>query len=558
MKAVAYSYLRFSSPQQATGDSIRRQVEATTSWCQRNNVALDESIKLRDNGVSAFKGAHRNNPDVHALAGFLNAVKSGRVPSGSFLIVESLDRLTREELGEAVELVLSLVNRGVKIVQLQPIESVLQKPVDITALVLAVVELSRGHSESKMKSERVGAAWARKQKEAATRVVTRRLPGWIDYVDGKLVLNSTKAAVVRRLFSMAHDGMGVFVISKKLNTENVPVIGRTHFKGRPMEWCQTSIYAILKSRATIGDYVPYKCRGEGRKPQGEPVPGYFPPVIDEATFYAVQKGLETRGKVRGKRGKHVNMFAGLLTDARNGGSLTYRHPKGKPSQLVPVDSNNGRTGEWVSFPAAAFEACILSQLVEVKASDIEGAGDGAREVEVASGKLSETEELIRLWEAKMDDPKIVDTVAAKLAGLNVLRRERTEALAEAQRKAASPISEAWGEFRTLADVIASDNSDELRVRIRSALRRAVESVTCLFVGKSGFRLCAARVQFVTGAHRDYVIRTLQRYNGREPSPPQVMSANWPTEAGEIDLRKRADARLVEGVLEELDVDRFGR
>lgn len=550
MKAVAYSYLRFSSPQQATGDSIRRQVEATAAWCERNAVSLDESIKLRDEGVSAFKGAHRKNPDVNALAGFLNAVRSGRVPVGSYLIVESLDRLTREELGEAVELVLSLVNRGVKIVQLQPVESVLQKPVDITALVLAVVELSRGHSESKMKSERVGAAWARKQREAAKSVVTRRLPGWIEYKDGKLVLNEAKAAIVRKLFALSRDGMGVFAISKKMNADKVPVIGRRLFKGRPMEWSQTAIYSMLTSRAAIGDYVPYRCRGEGRKPQGDPVPGYFPPVVDEATFYSVQKGFETRGRGRGrgKRGKHVNLFSGLLTDARNGGALTYRHPKGKPSQIVPVDANNGRAGLWVSFAAGVFETCILSQLAEVKASDIEGASDAARKVEVASGKLAETEGLIRLWEAKMDDASIVDTVAAKLAELNTRRRAQAEALAEAQREAASPISEAWGEFRTLADMLKNDPSDELRAKVRSAIRRAVESITCLFVGRDRFRLCAARVQFASGAHRDYVIKVQRKYNRQEPGPPQVVSATWSDSPGALDLRNLNHAKDAERAL----------
>jgi DNA invertase Pin-like site-specific DNA recombinase len=552
---VAYSYLRFSSPQQATGDSIRRQVEATAAWCQRNKVQLDESIKLRDEGVSAFKGAHRKNPDVHALAGFLNAVKSGRVPAGSYLIVESLDRLTREELGEAVELVLSLVNKGVKLVQLKPAESVLQKPVDITALVLAVVELSRGHSESKMKSERVGAAWARKQKEAAEKIVTRRLPCWIDYTDGKLALNPVKAEVVRGLFALSRAGMGVFAIAKKLNAEKVPVIGRTHFKGRPMEWCMTSIYSILTSRAAIGDYVPYKCRGEGRKPQGEPVPGYFPGVVDEATFYAVQKGLETRGKVRGKRGKHTNLFAGLLIDARNGGAMTYRHRSDKPSQIVPVDAGNGRAGLWASFPAKTFEDCVLSRLAEVKAADIESTGGAARKVEVAAGKLAETESLIRLWEAKMDNPDIVDTVAAKLGQLNALKREQAAELAEAQREASSPISEAWGEFRTLADLLGEDPSDELRVKVRSAIRRAVESVTCLFVGKGVIRRCAARVQFVTGAHRDYVIEVRQRYNRQEPTPPRTVSPpqGWVDEAEEIDLRNPADAALVEKVLDDEEV-----
>jgi DNA invertase Pin-like site-specific DNA recombinase len=555
MKPVAYSYLRFSSPQQATGDSIRRQVEATAAWCTRNKVQLDESIKLRDEGVSAFKGAHRKDADVHALAGFLNAVKSGRVPAGSFLIVESLDRLTREELGEAVELVLSLVNRGVKIVQLQPIESVLQKPVDITALVLAVVELSRGHSESKMKSERVGAAWARKQKEAAKQIVTRRLPCWIDYEDGKLVLNPDKAKIVRRLFALSRGGMGVFAISKKLNDEKVPVIGRTRFKGRKMEWSQTAIYSMLTSRAAIGDYVPYKCRGEGRKPQGEPVPGYFPPVVDEATFYAVQKGFESRGKGRGrgKRGKHVNLFAGLLTDARNSGALTYRHPKGKPSQLVPVDANNGRVGKWVSFSAAVFETCILSCLSEVKAIDIEGASDATRKVEIASGKLAVTEGLIRQWEAKMDDPNIVDIVAAKLSELNTRRQKETDELAEAQREAASPISEVWGEFRTLADMLAETPSNELRAKVRSALRRSIESVTCLFVGKGETRLCAARVQFTTGAHRDYIIEVRRKYNRQEPPPPRVVSATWTDGPGALDLRDPNHAEDVERALLRLEL-----
>src|SRR5262245_34426055 len=95
---TAFSYLRFSSPQQAAGDSVRRQTEATAAWCQRNRVELDAVLDLRDVGVSAFKGKNRENPDLHALAAFVTAVKTGRVPSGSFLVVENLDRLSREKI----------------------------------------------------------------------------------------------------------------------------------------------------------------------------------------------------------------------------------------------------------------------------------------------------------------------------------------------------------------------------------------------------------------------------------------------------------------------------
>ena len=160
---IAFSYLRFSSPEQARGDSIRRQTEATDAWCERHGATLDKSLTLRDEGVSAFKGKHRENPDTHALASFLNAVKADRVPAGSFLVVESLDRLSREKIRPALTLLLNLIEAGVKVVQLIPAESVYDEDVEPMQLMQAIMELNRGHSESKVKSERIGAAWARKR-----------------------------------------------------------------------------------------------------------------------------------------------------------------------------------------------------------------------------------------------------------------------------------------------------------------------------------------------------------------------------------------------------------
>lgn len=36
----AYSYIRFSSPEQAKGDSYRRQREAAEAYCQANGLEL--------------------------------------------------------------------------------------------------------------------------------------------------------------------------------------------------------------------------------------------------------------------------------------------------------------------------------------------------------------------------------------------------------------------------------------------------------------------------------------------------------------------------------------
>src|SRR5262249_54137659 len=113
---LAYSYLRFSSPQQATGDSMRRQTATREGWlADHPGVELDKSLQMTDAGRSAFK---RKNWDTYALARFVDCIKSGRVEPGSYLLVENLDRLSREDAGEATELFLSIVNKGVVIVQL--------------------------------------------------------------------------------------------------------------------------------------------------------------------------------------------------------------------------------------------------------------------------------------------------------------------------------------------------------------------------------------------------------------------------------------------------------
>src|SRR5262245_7639979 len=176
---TAYSYLRFSSPEQAKGDSLRRQEELRDAWLAKTGAVLDISLTLRDEGVSAFTGRHRENPDRHALAAFLELVRRGRIQRGSYLVVESLDRLSREHIRPALTLLLNLIDAGIRIVQLLPVEAVYDDKVEPMALMMAIMELSRGHSESRLKSERVGAAWHRKKAQdaaAGKQPITRRVP----------------------------------------------------------------------------------------------------------------------------------------------------------------------------------------------------------------------------------------------------------------------------------------------------------------------------------------------------------------------------------------------
>src|SRR5262245_165765 len=123
-KPVAYSYTRWSSAAQSDGDSLRRQHELRDQWLKKSGAVLDRSLTLKDAGVSAFTGTHRQNADRHALPGFLELVNRGRVAKGSYLVVESLDRLSREHIQPALLLVLGLLQAGIRVVQLLPTEMV--------------------------------------------------------------------------------------------------------------------------------------------------------------------------------------------------------------------------------------------------------------------------------------------------------------------------------------------------------------------------------------------------------------------------------------------------
>lgn len=85
MSAIAYSSVGMSSERQRKGQSLERQLEHTKIYVELHGLQLD--TRLRDLGVSAFSGA---NQDRGALGRFLGMVRGGRIPEGSWLLVESL------------------------------------------------------------------------------------------------------------------------------------------------------------------------------------------------------------------------------------------------------------------------------------------------------------------------------------------------------------------------------------------------------------------------------------------------------------------------------------
>ena len=154
-KPLAYSYIRMSTDIQLKGDSLRRQTEASEAYAAENNLELVRDFDLEDIGVSAFKGL---NVSTGKLGLFLKAVEERLVPAGSYLLVESLDRLSRERPQTATALFLQILEAGVNIVTLTDKRVYRSGSNDFSDIIVSVVIMSRAFEESQTKSMRVSAA----------------------------------------------------------------------------------------------------------------------------------------------------------------------------------------------------------------------------------------------------------------------------------------------------------------------------------------------------------------------------------------------------------------
>jgi len=318
----AYSYIRWSTPEQSKGDSSRRQTDAARRYCEKHGLTLDEST-YRDAGISAFKG---RNIESGALGQFLEAARAGIVPAGSTLLIEKLDRLTRLPPLKALNVLSALCDLGITVVTLgdgrvHTAESIER---DHMGTLMSFILLIRGREESETKSERVGAAWQQKRDTAAEKPLTKRTPGWItlDQKSGTLKLIPERAKVVRQIFQWALKGLGTWGIARKLNGNRVRPFGKSK------EWHRSYIVKLLRFKAVIGIYEAHRLV-IGRRQFEKDVPDYYPRVIEQSVWNRVQNLVRSTSPLRGRHTDVRSLFSGLARCPKCGGTMT-RVYKGKP------------------------------------------------------------------------------------------------------------------------------------------------------------------------------------------------------------------------------------
>ncbi|KGS31085.1 recombinase family protein [Burkholderia pseudomallei] len=458
----AYSYVRFSTKRQAKGDSLMRQLDKSREYAAEYGLDLQEK-SFEDLGVSAFD---RSNVTKGALAAFIRAVEAGAIERGSFLLVENLDRLSRADVLDAMNLLSTLVKLGVRVVTLVDRrildEESVKEPMNLMYAVLVFV---RANEESATKADRVKKAHKRKRDNCSTFAFGQG-PGWLqpnaDRTGWEVI--PERAESVRRVFEYTAKGYGATAIAKIANEERWPV------PGRAADWHKTLPNKLIHNRRVLGEFEPQIKEGKQRRPTGELWQTYYPAIVSEELFNAANAAVERRRLLPKRRdnGYH-NVFQGMLRCGHCGATLARKSKSGTRNSAgyglyVCADRDRGLTN-CPNWNARELEDALIPPLMTFVAADVlEGTvkQQARAALEIERTELAREGKAIKHLVGTIERIGTSDTISARILALEASIEARRRRVTQLAAQANDPVTSVW--------------SEDVEVAIGEALR-AVRDVT---------------------------------------------------------------------------------
>ncbi len=398
----AYSYLRFSTPEQSKGDSFNRQTRMALDYARKHGLELDETLTFHDKGVSGFRG---QNVNVGRLADFREAVKVGLVPQGSVLLVEQLDRLSRLSPRKALRVLEDIVEAGVSVVTLNDGREYTPESLDHDHmdLLISLLTFMRANEESETKSRRLRQAWEAKLSNIREKPRTSIAPAWVhlNKQTGRFEPIAERTALIQRIFAMTLEGRGQHKIAETFNREGIPPWGRAK------HWQRSYIAKILSNPSVVGVVVPHRIEhhdGKKRRIALDPVADYYPPAISRATFeraQALQSAKVGPDQRRPARKSISNILAGLATCPACASTMT-RVNKGSSAKngyvaLVCTRAKAGAGCEYHSVQYDVVEASLLHFLPALISQR-----EGLQNAEGCEAKIEQLEEQLSRHRADIE------------------------------------------------------------------------------------------------------------------------------------------------------------
>jgi DNA invertase Pin-like site-specific DNA recombinase len=501
----AIIYARFSTPSQEKGDSLNRQLADCRQFCQRHNLSVIEEIA--DLGRSAFKGEHLSIGNLGKLS---ERIISGEIPQGTVLVVEKLDRLSRQKPRIVQRWIEDVTENGITIAIRDPERWIDARYLDEGSNTAALLDiLMHSHAAnifSENLSKRVGSAWSAKKLRAKANGerLTRMIPAWlfVDEVSGEIRVDNVRGNLVRRMFEMTAEGVGAWSIASTFNKEGIDPWGimRQQRAAKVRGWNSTYIRQVIKHPAVEGDHAFTIVRGKRRVASSDVVRGYYPTIegIDAELIGRARSVIQSRGHRSGGRFAPYarNLFSEIARCAECGSTMTLTG-RGVHSDLpayLQCSSAKKRKGcqNRSTFNYKNIEKAVLGKVLAVALNDRYFRSDDRRIMELrqkvaeCERELTDAEGLRQgystLLARRPDDERIskdYDRASAECdrvqSELNELQRKLTRA-----RGAVDPAEHAKRVAQVM-EAMESDDEEELKTarrRVHASLQDMVCQMEC--------------------------------------------------------------------------------
>ncbi|KWV68385.1 MULTISPECIES: recombinase family protein [Pseudomonas] len=316
----AYAYVRYSRAIQATGDSENRQLTALDLFETATGTKVVEVIY--DKGKSAFRGDNARSGNFKEM---LDRMESGAIQKGDYLVVESIDRITRQRVLDGVELLQGILKKGINIYTTvdKKTYSYNDPSRDFENLLMISLIAKRANEESETKSNRLLSAWkARKVKAANGEIIIKKgksVPYGLRVENDEFVIHEEEQKEIKQLFEL--------LLKFGMNTALTKINETSNRK-----WSNGSLNKILKHKTVIGcmttHRIEYTSDGKAKKVLTGYIENYYPNIIKPALFYKVIDVMSNRKQKNwsGRRTEQdFNIFKHCIYCSGCGGKLYYDH-----------------------------------------------------------------------------------------------------------------------------------------------------------------------------------------------------------------------------------------
>lgn len=388
-----YERLSRDDESQTESNSITNQKQYLEAYAREHGFR-----NIRHFTDDGYSGTNFNRP---GFAELLEEIKAGHV---SCLITKDMSRFGRNYLQVGFYTEILLPDKGVRFIAVNNnIDSAQPSDNDFAPFLNIMNEYYAKDTSKKIK------AIFRSRMQAGKRC-SGSVPYGYTRLDGDkqtLVVDEEAAAVVRRIFRLACDGLGPTQIAETLTQDKVliptayiaekhPERKLEHKYSDPYFWSGNTVGSILDCREYLGHTILGKtvCENFKTKKRRPATPDelmFFPDtheaIIDQETWDTAQR-LRIRKPKRLSGGTSTHRLSGLVFCADCGSKMRYTSPEAKSirgEKVYDSDSafqcggfsNDRRNRKCVSHfvKASALEAAILSAIQKVSGYVLENEAD---------------------------------------------------------------------------------------------------------------------------------------------------------------------------------------